>query len=244
MTGQLQGKVAIVTGAGRGNGCAIAVGYANAGCAVCCSARTGTEIEDTVATILGRSGSAISRIADVIDYGAVESLFGFARDCFGGIDIVVVNASISMNASVEDGSPDQWQQILQTNLIGAYHTARAAIPCLKIRGGGKIIFIGSGLGHRGVSNTSAYACSKAGVWSLTRTLAQELMSDSISVNELVPGPVHTTINNQDEEELRAQLGQAEWVKSPDDVVPLALFLATQPHNGPTAQSFSLMRRDG
>jgi 3-oxoacyl-[acyl-carrier protein] reductase len=240
----LQGKVAVITGAGRGIGRAIAVGYANAGCTVCCSARTGNEIEDTIAIIHGLNGKAVSKIADVKDYGAVESMFGFVQEIFGGIDYVVVNAGISMNASVEDGSPDQWHQVLQTNLIGAYHTARAAIPHLRMRGGGKIIFIGSGLGHRGVPDTSAYACSKAGVWSLTRILAQELMTDGIAVNELVPGPVLTRINNQNEEELRAQLGQSEWVKSPDDVVPLALFLATQPQHGPTAQSFSLMRRDG
>lgn len=243
MVEQLKGKVAVVTGAGRGIGRALAIAYAGEGCAVCCLARTDSEVAATVSCINGRADMAMSRITDVTDYGAVEKSFETASETFGGIDIVVVNAGVSSNATVEAGDPVEWQQVLHTNLVGAYHTAKAAIPHLKARGGGKIIFIGSGLGHRGVSGTSAYACSKAGVWSLTRILAQELITENIAVNELIPGPVRTAINKQDDEELRAQLGPDEWIKSPEEVAPMALFLATQPDSGPTAQSFSLMRRD-
>jgi len=243
MVDQLKGKVAVVTGAGRGIGRAVAIAYAGEGCAVCCLARTEPEVAATVSCINDRDGMAMQRITDVTDYGAVEKSFATASDRFGGIDIVVVNAGVSSNATVEAGDPAEWQQVLHTNLVGAYHTAKAAISHLKARGGGKIIFIGSGLGHRGVSGTSAYACSKAGVWSLTRILAQELITENIAVNELIPGPVRTAINKQDDEELRAQLGPNEWIKSPEEVAPMALFLATQPDGGPTAQSFSLMRRD-
>src|SRR5206468_324143 len=82
---------------------------------------------------------------------------------------------------------------------------------------------------------------KAGLWMFTRVLAQELYPHRVSVNELIPGPVRTAITPEHEDQLRAQFGESEWLKSPEDVVPLALFLATQPEVGPTAQSFSLMR---
>jgi 3-oxoacyl-[acyl-carrier protein] reductase len=104
--------------------------------------------------------------------------------------------------------------------------------------------VGSGVGHRGLPGSSAYACSKAGLWMLTRVLAQELAAYNISVNELIPGPVATDMTGAQAAQRQGVFGiEGEWVKSPDDVVPLALFLATQPPIGPTAQSFSLMRRD-
>ena len=102
--------------------------------------------------------------------------------------------------------------------------------------------VGSGMGHRGLAGSSAYSCSKAGLWMLTRVLAMELWEDRISVNELIPGPVSTEMNPA-RLDGSSSLGASEWAKAPDDVVPLALFLATQPDVGPTAQSFSLMRRD-
>jgi 3-oxoacyl-[acyl-carrier protein] reductase len=118
------------------------------------------------------------------------------------------------------------------------------VPYLKKRGAGKIITIGSGLGHRGYAGGSAYACSKAGLWMLTRVLAQELTQYNISVNELIPGPVETSIDDGYEKEKNAvSKMNGEWLKRPEDVTPLALFLACQPETGPTAQSFSLMRRD-
>jgi 3-oxoacyl-[acyl-carrier protein] reductase len=116
------------------------------------------------------------------------------------------------------------------------------VPFLKANGAGKIITIGSGLGHRGIEESSAYACAKAGLWMLTRVLAQELQRFNISVNELIPGPVDTgRLSDAFREQIVDRLG--EWVKEPDDVVDLALFIASQPDVGPTAQSFSLMRRD-
>ena len=108
------------------------------------------------------------------------------------------------------------------------------------------------MGHRGSPERSAYCVSKVGLWMLTRCLAQELWPFNISVNELVPGPVQTSMTADDGTPgSRPAAGpsagptaQSEWQKGPEDVVPLALFLATQPLVGPTAQSFNLMRRDG
>jgi 3-oxoacyl-[acyl-carrier protein] reductase len=145
---------------------------------------------------------------------------------------------------VEDSDPEAWRTTLEVNLLGAYYCAQAAIPALKQRGAGKIITLGSGLGHRGMGGMSAYACAKAGLWMLTRVLAQELASSQISVNELIPGPVVTSMAGAQAAQGQGVFAiEGEWAKTPNEVVPLALFLATQPAIGPTAQSFSLMRRD-
>ena len=233
----LAGKGAVVTGAGRGIGRAIALGYARVGASICCAARTETEIQDTVREIRGEGGTAVAFQADVRQRQAVGALFDFAEAEFAGIDIAVLNAGVNLDhGTVEGSDPAAWEETIRTNLLGAYYCARAAIPGMKRRGGGKIVTIGSGMGHRGFSESSAYCCSKAGLWMLTRVLAQELWQHNISVNELIPGPVRT--------EMDAVLDiESEWMKSPEDVVPMALFLATQPDIGPTAQSYSLMRRD-
>jgi 3-oxoacyl-[acyl-carrier protein] reductase len=241
----LQDKVAIVTGAGRGIGRAIALGYAEAGAAVCCVARTQSEIEATVHEIQQQGGRGLALACDVTDLNAVVQLCDTTATILGGIDILVINAGVSLDHHpVELSDPDDWRTTLEVNLFGAYHCAKAAIPHLKRRGGGKIITIGSGMGRRGRVGSSAYSCSKAALWMLTRVLAQELWQDRISVNELIPGPVETAMT----QDPAARTGPAfatesEWIKQPEDVVPLALFLATQPDIGPTAQSFSLMRRD-
>ena len=237
----LDGKVAVVTGAGRGIGEAIACAYAGAGAAVCAAARTRAEIDSTAEKIRQAGGSAISIVADVRDPDSVQHLVDATVREFGGLDIFVVNAGVHLDRSrIEDSDPELWKETLETNLMGAYHCVRAAIPHLKRRGGGKIITIGSGMGHNGVEGRASYCCSKAGLWMLTRILAQELWRDNISVNELIPGPVLSNMNSRDSHVSKIS---SEWVKSPQEVTDLALFLATQPEIGPTAQSFSLMRRD-
>ena len=118
-----------------------------------------------------------------------------------------------------------------------------AIPLIEEAGAGKIIFIGSGLGHKGLPGTSAYACSKAGLWMLVRILAQELIEKGITVNELIPGPVITDIDRNIEGRQPTVSFANEWRKETKDVLPMVEFLLTQPDKGPTGQSFSLMRRD-
>ena len=243
----LSGKVALITGAGRGIGKAIAIGYAAAGASICCVARTRSDLDRTVSEIRDSGGTAMSAQADVTDYDSVVLAFDTAANEFGGIDIVVVNAGGNYDDShdIESGNPEQWAHTVQVNLIGSYHTAHAAIPHLKERGGGKIIAIGSGLGHRGRPGESAYASAKAGLSMLMRVLAQELWPHNISVNELIPGPVLTervaqTFADRPDSVFRID---SEWIKTPEDILPLALFLAAQPDKGPTGQTFSLMRRD-
>lgn len=240
----LAGQVAIVTGAGRGIGQAIAIAYAQAGAAVCCAARTASELNETVKTIETNGGRGLAIETDVTRLEDIQNMARAAVDTFGGLDIMVINAGANFDRQpVEESRPDDWRATLEVNLVGAYYCAQAAIPHLKARGGGKIITIGSGLGHKGRAGFSAYACSKAGLWMLTRILGQELWAHNISVNELIPGPVKTSMTSPAPGRQSVFNDSSEWIKTPVEVVPLALFLATQPPIGPTAQSFSLMRRD-
>ncbi|MXY47124.1 MAG: SDR family oxidoreductase [Chloroflexi bacterium] len=244
--GRLTGKVAVITGAGKGIGRALAVGFAAEGASVCCAARTASDIDAVVSEIADSGGSAIAIQADVTSIDDMERMHKAAAGAFGGVDIVIANAGGNLERSrVETSDPDLWVETIDVNLKGAYYTAKTAIPHLKERGGGKIITVGSGIGHNGKISSSAYACAKAGEWMLTRVLAQELWEYNISVNELVPGPVSTpgAIAAWESEEGAVNAIESEWVKEAEDVLPIALFLVTQPDKGPTSQSFSLMRRD-
>jgi 3-oxoacyl-[acyl-carrier protein] reductase len=241
----LKGKVAVVTGAGRGIGKAIAIAYAASGAEVVCAARTFEEIEETANEISSAGGRALAVKTDVTCIESVNNLFERAVQHFGGIDILVINAGANYDReTVENSNLENWKKTLDVNLFGAYYCAHSAIPFFKKRGVGKIITIGSGLGHRGYPGGTAYSCSKAGLWMLTRVLAQELIQYKISVNELIPGPVQTSIDyNVKVDNNKVEAMESEWRKQPEDVIPLALFLASQPDIGPTAQSFSLMHRD-
>ncbi|MFZ4698998.1 MAG: SDR family NAD(P)-dependent oxidoreductase [Candidatus Methylumidiphilus sp.] len=243
MSGGLTGKVALVTGASKGIGRAIALGFAEVGASVCLVARTGGELDGLVAAA-PEGSKLIAAQADVTEADSLQRAFGRCAEAFGGLDILVVNAGISTEPRTVEGSdPDSWRQTLETNLFGAYLTAKAAIPHLRQRGGGHIIVLGSGMGHRGMKGSSAYSCSKAGLSMLVKVLAEELREHGINVNELIPGPVDTGLNAAALTTIMASPeGAVEWNKQPEDILPLALFLAQQPYLGPTGQTFSLMRR--
>lgn len=243
MTNQLQGKVAVITGAGRGIGRALAIGFAEQGASVVCAARTLAQLDDTVGAIHDAGGKAIAVRCDVTDAAAVERLYAETRARFGPVDIVVANAGGNFSrATVEESEISDWELTVRVNLIGVYYSCKFAIPDLKGKGG-HIIVVGSGVGHRVVDDAhSAYGASKAGAWMFVRALAGELRPYNICVNELIPGLVQTEITAAVNRSDESAFG-AEWFKKPEDVLPLALFLASQPLTGPTGQSFSLMRRD-
>ena len=241
----LNGKVAIITGAGKGIGKAVAIAYAKQGMSVCCIARTLSDIVSTVNEIKESGGNAMAISCDVTNYENVKEAMQKAYERYGGIDLVLVNAGTDTEKlPIDELDIAEWKRVMDVNLNGAFYTVKAAIPYLKRNGSGKIITIGSGMGHKGRANDSAYSCSKAGLWMLTRVLAQELSEYRISVNELIPGPVITDMGKDSMKDERSAFSiNGEWIKSPDDVTDLAIFLAGQPGVGPTAQSYSLMRRD-
>ncbi len=241
---RLIGKVAVVTGGGRGIGRAIALALAREGADLCVAARTESQITSVAEEIRSLGRKALTVCTDVTDQDQVESMAGAVRDTLGRVDILVNDAGGGIEPKpVLESDPDLWVKDVDVNLIGAYRVTRSLLPLMVDAGGGRIINLGSGMGHQSGSSSSAYRVGKAGLWMLTRCLAEELWEHGIEVNELIPGPVETHLTRG-----RMTAGgpppfaPSERVKLPEEVVPLALYLATQPPGGPTAQSFSLTRR--
>lgn len=240
----LGGKSAIVTGAGRGIGRAIAVAYAKAGANVCVAARTQSQLDAVAEEIRGHGRIAVTAVCDVTNLSSVEAAVALAAAELGSIEILVNNAGGGEErVVVGDDDPQAWRDVIELNLIGTYYFSRAILPHLREAGGGTIINVGSGMGHQARVANSSYNAAKAGVWMLTRCLAMELAAEEITVNELVPGPVATDLTAAVfEPDSPHPTIPGEWVKAPDDVTSLALFLAAQGPKGPTGQSFSLARR--
>ena len=158
---RLKGKAALVTGAGRGIGRAIALAYAQEGAVVSCVARTQTEIGGTVREIEKLGGVGLALPADVTQLASVQKSFDLTVEQFGGLDILVVAAGVNLDVTgVEHSVPEDWVNTLNVNLVGAYYCAQAAIPHLKRRGAGKIIMLGSGGGHRGSAKYPAFPALK------------------------------------------------------------------------------------
>jgi len=252
----LAGKVAVVTGAGRGIGKSTALIFAKEGADVAICARSETELQDVCAAVraLGRRCYALA-----VDLGDARQTKAFCQGVlleFGSVDIIVNNAGAYLErGAFEDSDPDLWWKTMEVNVRGPYLVTRQLIT--DMRPGGKIINLTSGKGYSAGANSSAYHVSKAALNMMTDGLANELWARDIDVNSLVPGPTATaTFQNADPsgaktpEEVLAQgreslpKGLPAWerVKHPDEVAQLALHLATQPIGGPTGQIYSLARR--
>jgi len=240
---RLRGRVALVTGAGRGIGRALALALAAEGAAIAALARNRNELERLVEEIRRADGRAVALPADVTDVRALAQAVDRAASELGGLDVVVANAGVSPEpARIEHSDPAEFLSTLNVNLFGVYGTLRATIPHLKRRGHCNVIVIGSGMGHKAAAESAAYSSSKAALWMLTRVAAEELREHDILVNELIPGPVDTSLSQPGVSRV-LQRNPTEWLKAPEDVAPLALYLATLPRKGPTGQSFSLARRE-
>jgi NAD(P)-dependent dehydrogenase (short-subunit alcohol dehydrogenase family) len=237
-----------VTGAGTGIGAAIARVYAAAGAAVTVTGRRAEPLAGVVDDVGSAGGVAWAVTADVTELDAMQRAVDGTVERFGRLDIVVANAGIAPPLGPALDMPlAEWQTILDIDLTGVFVTAKAAVPALRAAGGGALIVLGSGAGRANTGGLGAYSAAKAGVTALCRVLAAELRNDRIAVNELVPGPVRTPaldILSSGTEEERAERLRAigEWLKEPEDVARLALYLATLPVDGATGQVFSLAGR--
>lgn len=195
MSNDLGGARALVTGAGHGIGRAIAVALAKAGADVVVHyGSSAAEAEKTVAAIteLGRRATALQ--ADVRATPAVDQLLAGTVEFLGGLDVLVCNAGHLVGRStVAEMSDEHFEAVLDTNLISAFRTCRAALPHLRAAGAGRIVLMSSLAAHNGGGpGSAAYAAAKAGVRGFTKGLAKEVAADQITVNALAPGFIEAT----------------------------------------------------
>jgi 3-oxoacyl-[acyl-carrier protein] reductase len=224
----LTGKVAIVTGASRGIGRAVASRLARQGALVVAAAR-GDHATEAVAAIVAGGGRAEAVTVDVTDSAALEHLPGEVVGRHGRLDIVVSNAGITRDQLLMRMKREDWDAVLATNLTAAFTLAQAAMrPMLKQRGG-RIIAISSVVGQMGNAGQTNYAASKAGLIGFSKALAREVASRGITVNVVAPGLVDTEMTRAVSE--RAQTDWAAQIPlgragTPDDVAAAVCFLAS------------------
>jgi 3-oxoacyl-[acyl-carrier protein] reductase len=189
---ELTGKVAIVTGAGRNIGRAMALALADGGASVVVNVRSNRAEADAVAReieILG--GRALVHIGDVADAAAVQAMAELAVKQFGRLDILVNNAALRREKPFAEMSYAEWREIMDVTLDGAFHCAKACLPGLRQSGAGTIVNIGGLSAHTGAKGRAHVVTAKAGIIGFTRALAHDLADDGITVNCVVPGLIGT-----------------------------------------------------
>ena len=191
---KLDGQVAVITGAGRGIGRAIALAYAREGAKLALAARSEPELQEAVAAASELGAEAIAVPTDVTSQEDTERLAHRAVERFGRIDVLVNNAGMSGPVGPLQGNDvADWVSTISVNLTGTFLVCRAVIPTMLVQSGGKIINLSGAGATNAWSNMSAYCSSKAAVVRLTEVLAQELDGKGITVNALGPGSVHTSM---------------------------------------------------
>ncbi len=227
----LAGKVALVTGGGRGIGAAVARGLAAAGAAVCVVAGTDLAAAEAVAQeICDGGGQAIARQADVADEAAANALVAGTIADLGGLDILVNNAGVTRDGLIMRMSDADWDSVMNVNLKGAFHCTRAAIRGLIRQRSGRIINVTSVMGISGNAGQANYSASKAGLIGLTKATAKEVGSRGITVNAVAPGWIQTRMTAQLGEELAATvLKQIPLARlgTPEDIAGPVVFLCTE-----------------
>lgn len=189
---ELDGKVAIVTGAGRNIGRAIALALAEGGAAIVVNARANrAEADGVVRDIEAQGGKALAWIADVADPPAVEAMARAAVDRFGRIDFLINNAALRRERPLDQLTLAEWREVLGVMLDGAFICTKACLPELRRSGAGAIVNIGGLSGHTGACNRAHVVTAKAGIVGLTRALAHDLAADNVTVNCVAPGLIAT-----------------------------------------------------
>lgn len=236
MTGELDGRVVLVTGASRGIGKGLALGYADHGAAVVCAARSTTaapndlpgSIEETVDTITGRGGRAVAVRCDIGVETDLTALVDATMAEYGRLDSLMNNAMAPTRAAFDDATADQWDESMRVNVRSLFVLTKLVTPIMAAQGGGSIVNMSSHGADHAVTQFMppgylTYSVAKAALERFTTALAPELVGRGITVNALRPGAVKTELSTR---ELGDEHDWSGW-KGPESVVPAAVFLAAQ-----------------
>jgi NAD(P)-dependent dehydrogenase (short-subunit alcohol dehydrogenase family) len=222
----LTGKVALVTGGSKGIGLAIARALLADGASVAITGRTAGHLTNARTQLEAASGPGPDRIeaiqADVRQYKDVDRAMTKAVSRFGGLDILINNAGVGVFADVADMTPEEWSEVIDTNLTGVFFACHAAIPHLRRRGGGSIVNISSLAGKNAFPSAAAYCASKSGLNAFSEALMQEVRYDDIRVSYVMPGSVATGFTGGDEAK------GADWKVSPEEVAEVVVNLLRHP----------------
>lgn len=223
---ELSGQVALVTGGSRGIGLAIARELASAGASVAVVARDGARAQGAAEDLPGEGHRGFA--VDVADSEAVNGLIRSVENTMGGLDVLVNNAGVTRDNVLMRLRDEDWEQVIDTNLRGAFNTIRAASRGMMKRRSGRVINIASVVGLTGNKGQANYAASKAGLIGLTKSVAKELASRGVLVNAVAPGYVETDMTAELPDAARdALMGQIALGRlgRPDDIAPVVRFLA-------------------
>ena len=225
---QLEGRIAIVTGASRGIGREIALGFADKGADVTLCARDETRLQQLAEEIAQRGRRAIVVRADVSRVDDVQTVVDQTLKSFGRIDVLCNNAGLIVRGEVDALDPVDWDEVIAVNLRGPFLCSRAVVPHMKRQNYGRIVDVSSGSAVNCSPGFAVYSASKAGMNALSRTLAAEVREYDILVNAMSPGFLKTDMN-------------PEGTRPPEDAVPTALLLASLPTGGPSGRFYRFMK---
>ena len=243
---RLDGKVAIVTGAASGIGRASAILFARQGASVVVVDQNSTGAHATVTAISQQGGDVQGFGADVGKEDQVKAVIDSTLTAFGGLDVVFANAGILGGpAPLLEQTVEEWQQILQTNLLGPFLAIKHAAPHMIKKGGGSIILTASTAGLRAAAGSAPYSASKAGVISLAQTAANSLLGTGVRVNAICPGLIETGMTQATFDAARergtadriGQLNPLQRAGLPEEIAAMALFLASDESSYVNGQAF-------
>jgi 3-hydroxybutyrate dehydrogenase len=252
---KLEGRIALITGGGRGIGRAIALAFAREGAAVTIAARKSQQIEHVASEVrVEYEVEAIPVVCDVSDGSSVQRMFDQVAEKFGrGPDLLVNNAGVAESATLDKTDDALWQRLIAVNLSGTFYCMRAALPDMVAHGWGRIINIASIAGKTGAPYIAAYSASKHGVLGLTRSVALEVAAKGITVNAICPGYVDTEMTSRGVENITAKTGKSaddalaaikrmspqNRLVTAEEVAALALLLASEDGRGINGQAINV-----
>jgi NAD(P)-dependent dehydrogenase (short-subunit alcohol dehydrogenase family) len=244
MSGQLEGKVAVVTGAGSGIGRAVAIRYAREGASVVVGDVVEQAARATAAEIQKQGGRAIAMKVDVTNPADVDGMVATARKEFGKVNVLANCAGVLDFGTVADMSLEKWNRVIAVNLTGTFLVAKAVIQAMTDAGGGAIVTISSSTGaHDAAPGTAAYVASKGGVAMLTKCIALDHAAQGIRANAIAPGPTATpmlqSVMTKDELDGFGKAMPIGRLAKPEEIAAAAVFLASDDASYVTGAVFAI-----